>query len=106
MIEKPKPEEAPTTLSITGPLYSAARNFRPSGQKQKRRGRRDSADRRDGRFAGWQQLSRASAFDGKRYDCGHKLGFIEANIAFALDRDDMRDDVIGLLETYLKLAKG
>ena len=39
-------------------------------------------------------------YNGKRYDCGHKLGFIEANIAFSLARDDMRDDVLRLLEKY------
>ena len=30
-------------------------------------------------------------FDGRRFDCGDKIGFLEANIAFALDRDDMRE---------------
>jgi UTP--glucose-1-phosphate uridylyltransferase len=39
-------------------------------------------------------------FEGKRYDCGHKLGFIEANIAFALSRPDMHDDVVELLKKY------
>ena len=28
-------------------------------------------------------------FEGKRYDCGDKVGFLEANIAFALRRPDM-----------------
>ena len=28
-------------------------------------------------------------FEGKRYDCGDKLGFLEANLAFALARDDV-----------------
>jgi UTP--glucose-1-phosphate uridylyltransferase len=32
-------------------------------------------------------------FDGRRFDCGDKLGFLEANLAFALSRADMADDV-------------
>ena len=30
-------------------------------------------------------------FEGKRFDCGDKLGFLEANIAFALERSDLGD---------------
>ena len=37
-------------------------------------------------------------FDGTRYDCGDKIGFLEANIAFALDRDDMKGDLSGIVK--------
>jgi UTP--glucose-1-phosphate uridylyltransferase len=30
-------------------------------------------------------------YDGKVFDCGSKLGFLTANVVFALDRDDIRD---------------
>ena len=30
-------------------------------------------------------------YDGKVYDCGSKLGFLTANVVFALDRPDLRD---------------
>ena len=39
-------------------------------------------------------------FEGRRFDCGDKVGFLEANIAFALARDDMRADVQAMLVTY------
>ena len=39
-------------------------------------------------------------FDGKRYDCGNRLGFIEANIAFALEREDMTHEVKKILTRY------
>jgi UTP--glucose-1-phosphate uridylyltransferase len=32
-------------------------------------------------------------FAGKRYDCGSKVGFVEATLALALEREDMADDV-------------
>ena len=32
-------------------------------------------------------------FDGTRYDCGDKAGFIQANLAMALEREDLSDEV-------------
>ena len=40
-------------------------------------------------------------FDGRRYDCGDKLGFLEANIAFALKRKDMADSVLAALGSLI-----
>ena len=39
--------------------------------------------------------------EGKRFDCGDKAGFIAANVAFALERDDLRDDVLEQLKPIL-----
>ena len=35
----------------------------------------------------------AVTFDGNRYDCGSKIGFVEATLALALEREDMGEDV-------------
>jgi len=40
-------------------------------------------------------------FDGKTYDCGSKLGFLAANLAFALDRPDLAH---GLKEEMRRLG--
>ena len=32
-------------------------------------------------------------FEGKRYDCGDKVGFLEANMAYALAREELQEDV-------------
>ncbi|GAE31444.1 UTP-glucose-1-phosphate uridylyltransferase [Halalkalibacter hemicellulosilyticusJCM 9152] len=45
-----------------------------------------------------QQAVLACEFIGKRYDVGDKLGFIQATIDFALNRDDLRDDVLKYIE--------
>ena len=37
-------------------------------------------------------------FEGERYDCGSKLGFIQANITFALERNELKNE----LSTWLK----
>ncbi len=44
----------------------------------------------------------AVTFDGARYDCGSKLGFVEATLALALARDDMGADVRAMAERMLK----
>jgi UTP--glucose-1-phosphate uridylyltransferase len=40
----------------------------------------------------------AYIFEGKRYDVGNKLGFLEATVEFALRREDLRDDFIKYLQ--------
>lgn len=42
------------------------------------------------------------AFDGKRYDVGEKLGFVETTIEFALQRPDLREDLIKFMKTKLE----
>ena len=44
------------------------------------------------------------SFEGERYDCGSKAGFLQATVAFALGRDDLRDELAGFL-TELDLGK-
>jgi len=45
-------------------------------------------------------------FKGRTFDCGSKTGFLEANVAFALTRDDLREQVIAPLTGLLKAATG
>lgn len=42
-------------------------------------------------------------FDGQRFDCGSKAGFLQATVAFGLARPELRDDLAGFLKT-LKLG--
>ena len=39
-------------------------------------------------------------FEGRRFDCGDKAGFLEANIAFALAREDLAGPVRKILDEY------
>ncbi len=98
LVEKPSPEDAPSTLAVIGRYILQPRVFGHLARGEKGAG-------------GEIQLTDAIAatigriplhgmrFD-KRYDCGSRLGFIEANIALALARDDMRDSVRRMLEAY------
>jgi UTP--glucose-1-phosphate uridylyltransferase len=88
LVEKPKPEEAPSDLAIMGryvltpdifdDLLATARDR--SGEIQLTNGLRALARRR--RLLGYE-------FEGKRYDAGQKLGFLKATIDLALQRDDL-----------------
>jgi UTP--glucose-1-phosphate uridylyltransferase len=40
----------------------------------------------------------AYIFEGKRYDVGNKLGFLEATVEFALRRDDLRSEFVEYLK--------
>jgi UTP--glucose-1-phosphate uridylyltransferase len=47
----------------------------------------------------------AYEFEGKRYDVGEKLGFIQTTIEFALKNEDLRVDLIKFMEHLLNEAK-
>lgn len=96
LVEKPDPDDAPSTLSIIGRYILQPEVFAELDRQEKGAGGEiqltDAMARTIGEvpFHGFR-------FDGKRYDCGNKLGFIEANIAFALDRPEMQDEMAEIL---------
>ncbi len=99
LVEKPAPEEAPSTLSIIGRYILQPEVFH-------------ELDRHETGTGGEIQLTDAMArtigripfhglrFDGRRYDCGDKAGFLEANVAFALARPDLADAMAEILRRY------
>ena len=99
LVEKPAPEVAPSTLSIIGRYILQPEVFA-------------ELDRHDTGAGGEIQLTDAMArtigdipfhglrFDGRRFDCGSKAGFLEANVAFALARGDLVDDMTEILRRY------
>lgn len=88
LVEKPKPEEAPSTLSIIGRYILQPEVFGHLEKTEKGAG--GEIQLTDGMvklidhqpFHGYR-------FSGKRYDCGDKLGFLQANLAFGLARPDV-----------------
>ncbi len=92
MVEKPKPEDAPSNLAVIG-RYILTPNVMTNLNKKK-----EGA-------GGEIQLTDAIAeelaagnpvygfrFRGQRYDCGTKAGFLQATVAFGLARDDLREE--------------
>jgi UTP--glucose-1-phosphate uridylyltransferase len=100
MVEKPKPEDAPSNLSITGRYILNAKIFEYLDKgKESVGGEIQLTDSMLAMLAGGAPFY-GLIFEGRRFDCGNRLGFLEANIAYALERDDMRDRVKVMLEKY------
>ena len=101
MVEKPSPDKAPSNLAIVGRYILTPKIFEYLGKKEKGAG-------------GEIQLTDAMKtllkeqpiygykFNGQRFDCGDKVGFQMANLAFALERPDMRDRLIKFIKKIQK----
>jgi len=101
MVEKPKPEDAPSTLSIVGRYILQPEIFDIlSGQET---GSGGEVQLTDAMVRLMQDQPFYSArFDGDHYDCGHHVGFIEANIAFALADPVFSQDMRAILNSFSK----
>jgi UTP--glucose-1-phosphate uridylyltransferase len=100
LVEKPAPKDAPSTLSIIGRYILRPEIF---GHLEKTgRGAGGEIQLTDGmlKLLGDGKPFHGLRFEGKRFDCGDKLGFLEANVAFALHRDDLAAGMREILETY------
>ena len=101
MIEKPKPENAPSNLAIVGRYILTPRIFHHLGEGKK--GANGEIQLTDAMKALLnEQPIFGYRFKGKRFDCGDKVGFQMANLAFALERPDMRDTLIGFIREIEK----
>ena len=97
MVEKPKPEVAPSTLSIIGRyiLQPEVMGLLDENVQNNARGAGGEIQLTDAMLGlVGKQPFHGFRFEGKTYDCGDKVGFIEANVAFALSRPDLRDAVL------------
>ena len=88
LVEKPAPADAPSTLSIIGRYILQPNVFRWLDRQEKGKGGEIqltdamASMLEDGPFHGVR-------FEGRRFDCGNKIGFVEATLAFALSRPEM-----------------
>ena len=92
LVEKPKREEAPSNLIISGRYILQPEVMRVLEHQGKGAGGEIQLTDAMAQMIG-QQPFHAVTFAGKRYDCGSKTGFVEATLAIALEREDMRDEV-------------
>ncbi len=102
MVEKPKPAEAPSSLIITGRYILQPEIF-------------DILDKQSAGAGGEIQLTDAMKtlaakqpfygvkFEGRSFDCGSKIGFLTANVAYALERADIGPKV---RDEFKKLLNG
>lgn len=105
MAEKPAPTDAPSNLAVIGRYI-----LEPSIMQRLNRLKRGSGDevqltdaiameaREGGNVYGYR-------FDGQRYDCGSKAGYLQATIAFALARDDLRDELADFITNTMNMRR-
>jgi UTP--glucose-1-phosphate uridylyltransferase len=101
LVEKPKQEEAPSNLAIMGRYILNPRIFEIlSNQKPGAGGEIQLTDA----IAVLNEYEAVYAydFDGTRYDVGEKFGFIQTTIEFALQREDLRGQLLDYLSGVLK----
>ncbi len=100
LVEKPAPEEAPSTLSIIGRYILGPEVFPYLDRHERGAGNEIQLTDAMARTIG-EIPFHGLRFTGRRFDCGDKLGYLEANVAFALERDGLAGDVRAMLKGYL-----
>ena len=104
IVEKPTPEAAPSTLGVVGryllnhEIFDHLENVKP--------GAGGEIQLTDG-IAAMLREQRAVAyeFQGVRYDCGSKLGYLKANVLFAMRHPDLSDDFCEFVDSLRSREK-
>ncbi len=104
IVEKPKPADAPSNLAVvgryllSGSIFGKLRNIG--------RGAGGEIQLTDGIAALLaDEPVYAYRFRGKRYDCGSKLGYLEATVEYGLRHPELGDQFARYLETFLAARK-
>lgn len=100
MVEKPRPEDAPSNLAVIGRYILTPRIFQHLGKFQKGTGNEIQLTDSMSALLKEQPIF-GYKFKGTRFDCGDKAGFQLANIAFALERPEMREKLLPNLKLLL-----
>jgi UTP--glucose-1-phosphate uridylyltransferase len=88
LVEKPKPEAAPSTLGVVGRYILQPEVMRILEAKETGAGGEIQLTDAMAKLIGTQPFHGVTV-DAERHDCGDKLGFVKANLALALKREDI-----------------
>lgn len=97
MVEKPKPEEAPSNLAAIGRYILTPRIFTELRKTQRGVGGEIQLTDAISALLNYEAIF-AHVIEGKRYDCGSKLGYLEATIGYGLKHPEIGDE----FRSYLK----
>jgi len=100
LVEKPRTEDAPSNKIISGRYILQPQVMRTLEKQGKGAGGEIQLTDAMAQMIG-QQAFHAVTFAGRRFDCGSKLGFVEATLALALEREDMGAEVRAMAERLL-----
>ena len=99
LVEKPKPEVAPSNLSIIGRYILMPQVIEYLSKMERGAGNEVQLTDAMAKLIGHSPFH-GLRFEGERFDCGDKVGFLEAQIAFSLARPDLAADVRAFLKKY------
>jgi UTP--glucose-1-phosphate uridylyltransferase len=102
IIEKPAPELAPSRLGVVGRYILPAEIFTRLESVRAGVGGEIQLTDAIAELLGSQPLL-AHAFDGVRYDCGSRQGFIQATVDYALEHEELRDDLLAFFDNTREL---
>ena len=103
LVEKPEPANAPSSIGVVGRYIIESEVFAQLGTQDRGAGNEvqltDALARQIGKvpFHGF-------SFSGERFDCGSKIGFLQANIAFAMSRDDLAEPLASWIKNRMALS--
>lgn len=100
IVEKPSPEEAPSNLSVVGRYILTPLIFTLLENTNEGSGGEIQLTDAIAKLLSHEQVY-AYQFKGKRYDCGSKLGYLEATVAYALKHPELADDFKRSLENFI-----
>lgn len=100
IVEKPKPEDAPSTLAVVGRYVLTPKIFELLENVQPGKGGEIQLTDAISALLEHEKVI-AYRFAGKRYDCGSKLGYMKANVEFALKHPEIGEE----FTEYLKQVK-
>ncbi len=101
LVEKPKQEEAPSNLAILGRYILSPKIFEILGEQRPGAGGEIQLTDAISTLNQYEAVY-AYDFEGTRYDVGEKKGFIQTTIEFALQREDLRPELIHYLSEVLE----
>lgn len=99
LVEKPAIDKAPSTLSVVGRYILQPEVFGHLDAFERGAGNEIQLTDAMAKLIGKQPFN-GMRFHGRSYDCGSRLGFIEANIAYGLEDEEIGDSVAKILQKY------
>ena len=99
LVEKPKPAEAPSNLSVIGRYVLLPEVIGHLSQMERGAGNEVQLTDAMAKMIGNTPFH-GLRYEGRRFDCGDKIGFLEAQIAFALKRPELAAEVREFMKHY------
>lgn len=99
IVEKPRPDKAPSNLAVVGRYILSPKIFELLEKTEKGAGGEIQLTDAISKLLEFEKVL-AYPFHGRRYDCGNKLGYLQATVEYALKHPELKDDFLSYLRSY------